>query len=389
MHTTVATFALLWTACSGVDEQTLTEDTSAGRDDLEAPWSSPDAMGPLQVGTLTMEWEDHRGKDMMAEVWYPARPKPDEELATYPPIAIGGVSTRWADADTRFGPRPLVAFSHGYGGVRFQSLYLTEYLASHGFVVVSPRHQYNTFLDLNDDHLLDITVQRPGDVIEAVDEVLRRSRTPDEHLEGLIDGEDYAVLGHSFGALTSMMVGGGVIDLDGLRARCATHGGRLCGSLDGLTAELLSSHRMTDPRAVVTVPMAPGMWYAFGPDGLSAPGLEQVRHPLILSGAADPVLRYADEALPTYQNMATPKTLVNFQEAGHYAFSNMCDFVPYFTTECEGLEGGWADINRVQTLSRTVALAHIRVAMLGDERDLPYLAEEWLVNEADVTVQTD
>lgn len=382
--------ALLWLGCSaGSQEETAQSNTDADSSPAETPWASPDNMGLLQVGTFTMEWEDPRGKEMIAEVWYPARPDSDDAPSTYPPLAISGAAYRWAEPDRRYGPRPLVAFSHGYGGVRFQSLYLTEFLASHGFVVVSPRHKYNTFLDMDDDHLLDITVERPGDVIEAVDEVLRRAATQGEDIEGLIAGEEYAVLGHSFGALTSMMVGGGVIDLNGLQARCETHGGRLCGSLDELTEDLLAEHRVSDSRAVVTVPMSPGMWYAFGPDGQTAPGLVHVRSPLILSGDADPVLRYGDEARPAYESMAAPKTMVTFEGAGHYAFSNMCDFVPFFTDECQGVEGGWADVDRVQKLSRAVTLAHLRVHMLDEERDVPFLAQDWLGDAHGVMVETE
>ena len=282
-----------------------------------------------------------------------------------------------------------MAFSHGYGGIRFQSIYLTEFLASHGFVVVSPQHRYNTFLDMNDDHLLDITVQRPGDVIESVDELLRRVATPDDRLHGLVEGDSYAMVGHSFGALTSMMVGGGEIDLDGLVARCASGSGRLCGSLDELSDELLASHRMTDPRAVVTVPLAPGMWYAFGPDGVSAPGLQGVRQPLVLGGDADPVLDYVNEIYPSYEHMASPRTFVNFHDTGHYAFSNMCDLAPFFTDECDGVEGGWSDVAEVQRLSRTIVLAHIRRHMVGETLDDPYMAPVWLSGVSGVTVEQD
>ena len=35
---------------------------------------------------------------------------------------------------------PLVVFSHGYGGLRTQSSFLTAHLASWGFVVAAPDH---------------------------------------------------------------------------------------------------------------------------------------------------------------------------------------------------------------------------------------------------------
>src|SRR5439155_87759 len=44
------------------------------------------------------------------------------------------------------GPFPLVLFSHGNGGIRFQSLFLCAHLASHGYVVASPDHRGDTFV---------------------------------------------------------------------------------------------------------------------------------------------------------------------------------------------------------------------------------------------------
>ena len=44
------------------------------------------------------------------------------------------------------GPYPLIVFSHGNGGLGVQSFFLTEYLASHGYVVVCPDHTGNSLL---------------------------------------------------------------------------------------------------------------------------------------------------------------------------------------------------------------------------------------------------
>ena len=42
------------------------------------------------------------------------------------------------------GPWPIILFSHGNQGIKEQSFFLTEHLASHGYLVVAPDHQYNT-----------------------------------------------------------------------------------------------------------------------------------------------------------------------------------------------------------------------------------------------------
>ena len=37
--------------------------------------------------------------------------------------------------------RSVIVFSHGYSGIRFQSVFFTEWMASHGYLVVAPDHQ--------------------------------------------------------------------------------------------------------------------------------------------------------------------------------------------------------------------------------------------------------
>lgn len=49
------------------------------------------------------------------------------------------------DAPPACGPLPLVVFSHGLGGCGTQSLFFTEELARHGYVVAAPDHDDATF----------------------------------------------------------------------------------------------------------------------------------------------------------------------------------------------------------------------------------------------------
>jgi predicted dienelactone hydrolase len=353
----------------------------------EMPWSPPSEWGPFPVGADTIEWVDSRGKKMTAEVWFPALDEEGAELRPYAPLTLTAKALRHVDPDTRFGPYPLVAFSHGFGGIRFQSIFLTEYLASHGFVVVSPDHQYNTFLDLNGEHLVQVILERPGDVVESVDEIHRLTALEDEDLYGMVSPGEYAVVGHSFGALTSLIVGGGEIDLDGARARCQTHSAQLCGQVAQISDEDIAAHTMSDDRAVVTVPMSPGVWYAFGPDGESAPGLQTVRQPLLLVGDLDDVLDYPDEPVPVFTAMSSHKVLATFHGAGHYGFSDICALAPFLSEECRGSNDGWMDVDDVQQLSRSITLAHIRRHLVGDVRDEPWLAENALHGEPRVTVE--
>lgn len=146
---------------------------------------------------------------------------------------------------------------------------------------------------------------------------------------------------------------------------------------------------MQDERAVVTVPMSPGIWYAFGPDGHSAPGLESVRKPLVLAGDLDGVLSYADEELPTYEAMSSTKTLATFHGAGHYGFSDICALAPFLSPECAGTNDGWMAVDEVQRITQTITLAHIRTHLMGEARDAPWLAQNWLTVGDQVTVEHD
>ena len=90
--------------------------------------------------------------------------------------------------DTAHGPYPLVVFSHGNGGMRLQSLFFTEYLASHGYVVIAPDHTYNTFLDNDDDYFLEVLYRRPLDLSDSFDWLVAQSGEAGGALAGCVDG---------------------------------------------------------------------------------------------------------------------------------------------------------------------------------------------------------
>ena len=83
-------------------------------------------------------------------IWYPAANPDDlEESVTYQEqlVVVEGHALRDAPPAADTAPFPLIVFSHGSGGTRFQSIYLMEHLASHGFVVMAVDHPGNTIID--------------------------------------------------------------------------------------------------------------------------------------------------------------------------------------------------------------------------------------------------
>jgi dienelactone hydrolase len=131
---------------------------------LVAPmFTLPKPTGPYQVGTRTLYMVDTsrdedaisdpgRKRELAIQVWYPAAPSANH-LAAYRQWAETKFnrsyqSVIWTNSRTdaplvRNGaPFPVLLFGHGLGGTRTQVTFLTEELASHGYVVVAVDHPF-------------------------------------------------------------------------------------------------------------------------------------------------------------------------------------------------------------------------------------------------------
>ncbi len=83
--------------------------------------------------------DDGSAKPLVTAVWYPAsrtRKLPSHTYAT----GITGLATRGALPMPGDKNRPLIVFTHAYGGSGISAVYLMEHLASHGYVVAAPDH---------------------------------------------------------------------------------------------------------------------------------------------------------------------------------------------------------------------------------------------------------
>jgi predicted dienelactone hydrolase len=267
----------------------------------------PSAYGPYPVGVQTLTVVDPRRFDpdtriprtLTVEVWYPARASArgqpgavypfedflpdafDEAARTLEGFKTGAVRDAEAVEDERF---PLVLFSHGSGGVRVQSTFLTEYLASHGYVVAAPDHAGNTLEDVLAAGTIDIAafgesfLDRPADILVLIDA-----------LDGKFsfDPEKIGAAGHSFGAVTS------------LRAAAM------------------------DPRVKAVVSQAPGSHFATWLE-LEVP-LEELGIPVMIQeGAKDDTVPVEENARTFKPHLAKPWFYLSLAEAGHFTFSDLC-----------------------------------------------------------------
>jgi predicted dienelactone hydrolase len=345
---------------------------------IEAPPASPEQPGPFKVGVTTFETTDGEpgGRVLPVEVWYPAQPPQGAEAERYAlvlgklklaEIASPQGATRDPPADTSGGPYPVIVFSHGNGGVRIQSVYLCEYLASHGFVVAAPDHTGNTFAAEINSSLALPTVEvarlRPIDVSRTLDAVLARSAAAGDLLSGMVDGARAGVAGHSFGGFTALRIAGASIDTPAADTFCQQNPKEiLCrGWADGL--RMPPSAR--DPRFLAALPQAPG-----GAMLLQAPGgkdgLGDVAIPtMIQAGTTDQTTPYAQEALGPFASMPPESYLLTIERAGHYTFSDICstalassDFQDGCSSENLAPEVAHAAANQYATAFFQATVAH-------------------------------
>lgn len=191
--------------------------------------------GNYQVGVRTLEWVNPDQVDVLnlasdpdarydrpltVEVWYPAIIPTDEtaltdyqsyvgrsDLDTLQPYTFQGRALRDADPDTSNAAYPLVVVSHGYPGNRYMLSYLTENIASKGYVVVAIDHTDSTYDRV--DNFFSTLYHRALDQNFAMSEVARLSAA-DGFLSGLVDVNNTAVIGYSmggYGALNAVGAG--------------------------------------------------------------------------------------------------------------------------------------------------------------------------------------
>ena len=99
------------------------------------------------------------------------------------PFTFKGRARRDAKPDGSQGPYPLVIVSHGYTGSRLLFTYLTENLASKGYVVVSIDHTDSTFQDAN--AFTSTLLNRSLDDLFVLNEIDRMNSDSNSFFEGL------------------------------------------------------------------------------------------------------------------------------------------------------------------------------------------------------------
>ena len=215
-------------------------------------FSLPKPTGPYPVGTRILYMRDdsreedagtdrERKRELMVQVWYPAAVSKNH-LAPYRRWAETKLknsyqSVLWtnsredAPVASEGGPFPLILFGHGWGATRISDTFLAEDLASHGYVVVSTDHPYNSgrvaFPDgrviqgIDNSPIIDLGIE-PADRTEALWNMELEKWTADQlfvlnslqaaNLDrqsvwyGRLNTNLVGALGHSFGGSAALRI---------------------------------------------------------------------------------------------------------------------------------------------------------------------------------------
>ena len=285
--------------------------------------------GPYPIGVTTLALADPARSNVqgtgprpvLTEVYYPSTaaavdgvPRDVITLFNIPIVT----TPAYRDVAIAPGPFPLVLFSHGNQGIRFQSFFFAAHLASHGYVVVTPDHHGNTFTDT----LMGISdpqssSNRPADLSFLIDQFLAFNSETGNKFEAAIIPDEIGASGHSFGGYTMFALAG--------------PGG--------------------DPRIRAILPQAP-----FTP--FTADFLQAITIPvLIMGGSIDtttPFQTFQQMPFDALSSGARVVALAELADAGHFTFSDFCEvdrslleFLGGFNEACEPRHIPWRDAHEL------------------------------------------
>lgn len=254
-------------------------------------------------------------RSLKVDLWYPAAPARGAYAATYratfwgepPRAAVSFTVPGFAvpGAPPRGQHRPLVILSHGYSNAPASMTWLTENLASKGYVVAAIHHQDPNPYVISAEARAVPNYTRPSDIAFVVTEL--RTRLGDQ-----IDPANVALIGYSQGGYGVLTAGGASLDPDGPNMALVP-GGWLKRHARGAVA----AAEFTVPGIKAIVALAPAGGTprsAWGADGLAA-----ITAPLLLiQGDADPVVDYQQGALAVFGGaVRSNRYLLTYLQAGH------------------------------------------------------------------------
>jgi predicted dienelactone hydrolase len=288
-------------------------------------------LGPFGVGVRTIELVQPAQPDVLAfdaatgtaptrdrrltvDLWYPADVAPGASPETYsgsltaeppaPPTAFTRPGIAVRDATRAKGRFPLVIASHGYDNESVLLSWLTENLASKGYVVAAIRHRDPPITERS--RFPEPLLRRPLDiafVAQSLQGALAEANG--------VDASRVALVGYSMGGYGVLTVAGG--ELDPASPAVDLVPGRLMKAY-ARGGEQRDAVRVPGVKAVVGIAPAGGSLKAWGADGLRG-----ISAPLLLiSGDRDGTVDYQSGARAFFDAATNSnRYLLTFRGAGH------------------------------------------------------------------------
>lgn len=271
-------------------------------------------------------------RNIKVEIWYPSTNKDTTLQIEYTgnygvandpkrpltPFTFKGRASRDAEPNTSDGRFPLVIFSHGYFGSRTMFSYLTENLASKGYIVVSIDHPGSTFQDPG--KVTTSLFHRPLDILFVLGEIANLAKEDSNNfLSGLVDVENTALIGYSMGGYGVLNVAGA-----GFSRHAAELFNQMTEGSDALMVRTAGNSKYIetiDPRIKAVVAFAPwgmehGVWNTEGLEGLKIPTF-------IIAGSQDDISGYEKGVKAIFDSANYAKRyLLTYKNARHNIAQN-------------------------------------------------------------------
>ena len=359
----------------------------------DAPELAP--RGEYQVGVRTLELvhpgqlDIAKGEDgkipsydrpLTLEVWYPAiipdgkvalteytdmlgRPNNEERPLT--PFTFSGRALRDAEPDRGDQPFPLVIVSHGYPGSRYLMTYLTENLASKGYVVVAIDHTESTHQDAGP--FTSTLMNRSLDILFVLNEMARLGeKNSDSFLAGGLDANNTGIIGYSMGGYGVLNVAGA-----GYSEQLATIFNQMTGGSTAIQSRTTGAPALVaapDERIKAVVAFAPwgmarGAWDEAGLAGLRIPTF-------FVAGDQDDVSGYEDGIKAIYDGAVnTERYMLTYVNARHNVAPNpppavVMNSKKYYNDFMHYAEPAW-DQRRINNINQHFVTAFLGVRLKG------------------------
>lgn len=266
------------------------------------------------------------------EVWYPAiLPEGSKEIESYTqvlgrngtknrplvPFTFNGRALRDAKITDSKEKYPLIILSHGYVGSRLLFTYLSENLASKGYVVVSIDHTDSTYKDAA--NFTSTLVNRSLDQLFVLNEIARLSESSNNFLFNRVDTNNTGLVGYSMGGYGGLNTCGAGYNDKALAFYKSATGGNI--ALDNRVMKSEDYENFTDDRIKAFVALAPwGManevWGAEGLAGLKT-------STFFVSGSEDDISKYENGVKAIYEGAVnSDRYLLTYINARHNVAPN-------------------------------------------------------------------